>query len=138
MPAESIYVFDACAVIALLEGEPGAEKAARLLQDPANRCLIHAVNICEIYYDMIRRSGEARASSLEKVLEGSGFELRDTLPSALWRLAGKLKAELRRVSLADCFAMALTLQEKGRLVTTDHHEFDPIAAADICPIYFIR
>jgi hypothetical protein len=35
-------------------------------------------------------------------------------------------------------AVAFALREDGTLVTSDHHEFDPIAAAGICPFQFIR
>lgn len=34
--------------------------------------------------------------------------------------------------------MALTLQVGGALVSTDHHELDPVQAAGICPIHFVR
>lgn len=102
------------------------------------RCLIHAVNVCEVYYDLLRRSDLENAHSLEGLLQAGGVEIQSTLPPNLWRQAGRIKAELRRLALADCFAMALTLQEGGVLVTADHREFDPIAEAGLCPIHFIR
>lgn len=43
-----------------------------------------------------------------------------------------------KVSLADCFAMALTNRMQADLYTSDHHEFDPIAASGICSVKFIR
>lgn len=72
------------------------------------------------------------------MLLASGFEIDPLIPSSLWRTAGRLKARLRRISLADCFALALTLREGGTLVTSDHHELDAVQAAGICPIRFIR
>lgn len=36
--------------------------------DSRNRCLIHAVNVCEVYYDIYRRGGEEDASALEEIL----------------------------------------------------------------------
>jgi uncharacterized protein with PIN domain len=138
LPADGLYVFDSCAVVAFLQREPGAEVVAEILKEPRNRCIIHGVNACEVYYDIYRRSGEEDASALEEILANTGVELVETIPSALWRIAGKLKAEWRRVSLADCFALALTILENGSLLTSDHHELDPIAQAAICPIRFIR
>ncbi|HEV7786449.1 MAG TPA: PIN domain-containing protein [Thermoanaerobaculia bacterium] len=138
MADDRLYVFDSCAVVALLQREPGAEIVAEILKDPRNRCLLHAINACEVYYDVYRRSGEADASALEEILTTTGIELVETIPSALWRAAGKLKAEWKRVSLADCLALALALLEDGTVLTSDHHELDPIAQADICPIRFIR
>lgn len=138
MSDDRLYVLDSCAVIAFLQREPGAEIVAEILKDPRHRCLLHAVNACEVYYDTYRRSGEADASAIEELLETTGVELLETLPSALWRTAGKLKAEWRRVSLADCLAIALALLENGTVLTTDHHELDQIAQAAVCPIRFIR
>ncbi len=115
MAAESVFVFDACALIALLEDEPGADVVADLLQEPANRCLIHAISACEVYYDLRRRGSIDEADSLVGLFTEYGLDLVETLPSDLWSIAGKLKAEWRRVSLADCFALALTIREEGTL-----------------------
>lgn len=138
MPDDRLYVFDACAVIAFLQREPGAEVVAEILKDPQSRCLLHAVNACEVYYDIYRRDGEQDASALEGILATTGIELVETIPSALWRTAGNFKAEWRRVSLADCLALALAVLENGTLLTSDHRELDPIAQSAICPIRFIR
>ena len=138
MPDSGVYVLDSCAVVALLQREPGAEVVAGALKGPGNRCLIHAVNVCEVYYDLYRRSGEEDASALEEILVDLGIELVETIPSALWRTAGKLKAEWRRISLADCLALALAILENGTVLTSDHHELDPIAQAAVCPLQFIR
>ena len=138
MSVDRLFVLDSCAVIAFLQREPGAEVVAEILKDPQNRCLLHALNACEVYYDTYRRSGEADASALEEILQTAGIGLMETLPSALWRTAGKLKAEWRRISLADCLVIALAILENGTVLTTDHHELDPIAQAEVCPIRFIR
>ncbi len=138
MPGDKVYVLDSCAVIALLQREPGAEVVATILKADENRCLVHTINACEVYYDILRRDGEEDASFLEEILATAGIELVDAFPSDLWQTAGKLKAEWRRVSLADCVALSLTLVEEGTLVTSDHHELDRLAEADVCPILFIR
>lgn len=138
MPDEGVFVLDACALIAFLQREPGAEVVSDVLRNPRSRCLIHAVNACEVFYDIWRRSGEEDASALEEVLKTTGIELVEAVPSPLWRTAGKIKAEWRRISLADCLALSLALSEKGTLLTSDHHELGPIAEAAVCPIQFIR
>lgn len=51
---------------------------------------------------------------------------------------GKLKGQIRKVSLADCFAIELSHKLSGQVVTSDHHEFDPLAVAGICRVHFIR
>lgn len=135
---ERLYVFDACAVLALLNVEQGAEVVAEILADPENRCLLCSINACEVFYDVFRGSGEADAMALERTLETNGLEIREAMPAELWKTAGRFKATLRRVSLADCFALALAVLEGATLVTSDHHEFDRIAELGICPILFIR
>jgi uncharacterized protein with PIN domain len=137
LSAEAVCIFDSCAVIALLEDEPGAEAVELFLQE-SDRRLIHAINVCEVYYDMLRRNAYTKANALEEMLEGVDIEVFDTLPPSLWRAAGGLKADRKRVSLADCVALALTVQEGGTLITSDHRDLDPIAEAGICPIRFIR
>lgn len=138
MPADDIFVFDACAVIALLDNEPGAAVVEALLADENNRCVIHFLNVCEVFYHVFRRADQERASKLVDILESYGFELADALRPTLWQEAGKLKAVWRRVSLVDCFAVALTIEQGATLVTSDHHEFDPLAQASLCPFRFIR
>lgn len=138
MAADSTLVFDACAVIALLRGEAGAETVATLLSEPGNRCRLHAVNLCEVYYDGVRRGDTSDAARLEALLTKSGFLIETDVPQSLWESVGRLKAKFRRVSLADCLVLACSLRENGTLVTSDHHEFDPIAAEGICPVQFIR
>lgn len=138
MADDELFVFDSCAAIAFLQREPGAEVVAEILKDSRNRCLIHALNACEVYYDIYRRSGEQDASALEVILATAGIKVVETIPSSLWRTAGNLKAVWARISLADCLALALALLENGTVLTTDHHELDRIAQAAICPIRFIR
>jgi predicted nucleic acid-binding protein len=43
-----------------------------------------------------------------------------------------------RISLADCFGIALARRVGGELVTSDHHEIDPILPLRLCPLQFIR
>lgn len=132
-----IYVLDSSAMIALANDEPGSDVVEALLTDPQNRCYAHAINLCEVFYDSYRRSSEARASELITELLEDVIERRD-LDGTFWQHVGKLKAIHRKVSLADCFALSLTLRLGGELVTSDHHELDALAAAGVCPIKFFR
>jgi len=136
LPAENVYVFDACAIIALLDDELGAEVVETLLEGEGHRCVIHILNVCEVYYHIYRSADKEKADKLKSVLERYGFELDEQ--TALWQEASQLKAVWRRVSLVDCFALALAIREKATLVTSDHHELDPIAQAGVCPFRFIR
>jgi PIN domain nuclease of toxin-antitoxin system len=133
-----INVLDACAMIAYLRGEPGADVVEALLLDKNNSCVAHAVNICEVFYDFMRAADENAAHTAIADLESMGLVVREDMDSQFWQQAGKYKATIKKVSLADCFAMALTNRIQANLYTSDHHEFDPIAASGICSVKFIR
>lgn len=133
-----IYVMDSTAMIALLRLEQGQAIVRAILEDKNNTCYAHAINLCEVFYDFARSDSEARAEQAIADLFRVNVIERDDLDSAFWREAGKLKAFHRRVSLADCCALALTLRVRGTLVTSDHHELDVLAAANVCPIQFFR
>ncbi len=68
----------------------------------------------------------------------TGVTFKQNLETPFWKLVGQYKANIARVSLADCFALALTTTLKGTLLTSDHHEFDRIVPLNICSITFIR
>lgn len=130
-------VFDACALIACLRDETGAEVVESLLLNPRNTCLVHAINLCEVYYDFLRVSNKATAQSAISDLMATGLIRREDMDSAFCQKVGKLKAN-HHLSLADCFAIALSNQMHSELVSSDHHEFEPIANSGICSIRFFR
>ncbi len=136
-----IYVLDACAMIAYLRSEAGADVVETALLeamlDPTTECLAHSINLCEVYYDFYRAGGEPAATSALIDLQNVGVIERADFDQAFWQDAGRLKAK-GKVSLADCFAVPLTNRVGGTLLTSDHHELDAIAAASVCPITFIR
>ncbi|MCI0695703.1 PIN domain-containing protein [candidate division KSB1 bacterium] len=133
-----INVLDACAMIAYLRDEPGADVVEALVLDKTSSCLAHAVNLCEVFYDFMRAADENAAHTAIADLESMGLVVREDMDSQFWQEAGKYKATIKKVSLADCFAMALTNRIQADLYTSDHHEFDPIAASGVCSVKFIR
>ncbi len=133
-----IYVLDACAMIAYLRGELGAEAVQEILVDSTYQCLAHALNFCEVYYDFYRLSGEKAAHDAIRDLMSIGVQLRDDLSAEFWQAVGALKARERRISLADCFAITLAQVTGGSVLTSDHHEFDQLAARGVCAVTFIR
>ena len=136
-----IYVLDASAMIAYLRGEAGADVVETALIEalinPATQCVAHSINLCEVYDDFYRAGGEPAAKGAIADLEAADVMERADFDQAFWQDAGKLKAR-GGISLDGCFAIALTNRPGGTLLTSDHHEMDPIAAAGICPVTFIR
>ncbi|HEY3416573.1 MAG TPA: PIN domain-containing protein [Armatimonadota bacterium] len=130
-------VLDACAMIAYLRNEAGADVVDAALADDSQTCLAHAINVCEVYYDFLRVSDQTTAKAAVDDLLQAGLVIREDLDRALWQDIGHYKVQYR-LSLADCVALALAQRLQASLVTSDHHEFDPLAAAGICSFTFIR
>lgn len=123
-------------MIAFLRDEAGAETVENVLG--LQTCYVHALNLCEVYYDFYRAANQSAAEAAITDLTGLGIEERGDMDSEFWRKAGRLKAVHRRVSLADCCALALAKRLGANLVSADRHEFEPLLAAGICQIEFIR
>ena len=132
-----IYVLDACAMLAYLRNGVGADWVEDALLNTNNQCVAHAINLCEVYYIIHRDSGEGDADSAIQELKSVGVIERDDFDEAFWKEAGRLKAG-GGISIPDCFAVTLANKVGGTVLTSDHKEFDPVAAAGICPITFIR
>ena len=132
------HVLDACAMIAFLRGERGDDVVARLIADPSHTCHAHAINLCEVFYDFLRASDLTTAQAALGDLQRVGVRAQRSMSRPFWQRAGQLKGTIRRISLADCFAITLAETLKAPVVTSDHHEFDPLAAAGVCQVIFIR
>ena len=96
-----IFVLDASAMIAYLRDEPGAAVVVEALLDPESKCHAHVLNLCEVYYDFHRASSREEAQQAIIDLELVGVVEDANVSAIVWQAAGALKANLRRVSLAD-------------------------------------
>ena len=133
----NIAVLDACAMIAYLRNEAGADIVERLLNDPLIVCYSHSINLLEVYYDGLRHGSATDARAALATLKTDGVLTRRDMSEAFLRSVGALKAR-GRLSLADCFCIALTQAMGGDLYTSDHHEFDRLVPLGLCSIVFIR
>jgi predicted nucleic acid-binding protein len=133
------YVLDACAVIAFLDGEQGADTVKDLFEKAESgeiTVFIHAVNLLEVYYDRLYKAPGLAGEILDK-LYASPIIILDTISAALIREAGKMK-RLYKPSLADSFALAAALFMHSTLVTADHHDLDAIESQVAIPFLWIR
>ena len=83
-----ICVLDACAMIALLRGEPGDDVVWRYVSDSSASSLAHAINLCEVYYDFWRVGGQAAADSAISDLKALGVIERNDLDLPFWQEVG--------------------------------------------------
>ncbi len=130
-------IFDACALIAFLNNEPGADIVELLLIDSKNKCFIHAVNLCEVFYEFLRAGDENLAQSVIDGLLLMGITVREDMETDFWKQTGRYKIK-GRISLADCFCISLACRLDGEIITSDHHEFEEIVKRDMAKVRFIR
>jgi predicted nucleic acid-binding protein len=119
------YCLDACAVIAYLRKEPGAEVLGRIIEQPDTFLAMHICNLGEVYYDFFRSEGRDAADMAWTKAVGLPLFLRHDTDDSFIQRVGIIKVE-ERVSFADAFALALAERCSIPLVTTDHHEFGPV------------
>lgn len=126
------YSLDASAIFAYLNGEAGASVVATLLADANNRCCAHVMNLCEVHYGTLRATNQKIASAALATLYADGVVKRRDVSQHFWQRVGRLKAR-GRISLPDCFCIVLAQEVAGEVVTSDHHEFDPLVPLGIVP-----
>ncbi len=91
-----------------------------------------------LYYGFARAQGQATAERALRIVLEAGLMAREDMDEMFWQDAGLIKAIHRHVSLADCYCLALARRIGGEVLTSDHHEFDPLVPHSLCPIRFIR
>jgi predicted nucleic acid-binding protein len=119
------HCLDACAVIAYLRQEPGAEVLKELIEHPSTFLTMHVCNLGKVYYDFFRDDGIVAAQTAWANTLILPLELRRDADDIFIQRIGVIKVT-ERVSFADAFALALSERLNLPLVTTDHHEFEPI------------
>jgi ribonuclease VapC len=110
-------VVDTSALVAILLGEPDAERFARALGDAPVR-LLSAVSRVELSFVIEGRKGDIGRTDVELLLRDGGFDIVSVTPQqaeiavdAFRRFGGG--RHRARLNIGDCFAYALA-------VVTDH------------------
>ena len=122
------FIMDACAMIAFMSGEDGAETVNDVLLKAADgdaAVYMNSLNLLEVYYDIYRKAGKEKAQEQLSLMEGLPIQIRPEISGDVFMEAGRLKA-CYRISIADSVALAEASVSGGSLLTADHHEFDII------------
>ncbi|MDR1765650.1 MAG: PIN domain-containing protein [Lachnospiraceae bacterium] len=122
------YVLDACALIALIYDEDGANVVAEefnLANDGKVELRMHKANLLEVYYYCWRTNGKPKADWFWSELLKRPVSITSENSDELFEEAARLKS-LYKVSFADTFALAETSVSGGILLTADHHEMDAV------------
>jgi predicted nucleic acid-binding protein len=85
----------------------------------------------------LRTADTRRARQTILDLRAAGVVERRDMNRRFWQGVAALKAR-GRISLADCFCIALAQELGADVVTSDRREFGPIASLGIVSVRFIR
>lgn len=113
-------VFDACAVLAWLWGEPGGQFVEGLVTEVAEGKrwgAVSLVNLGEVYYRTYREQGAENAENDREMLLQLPWQVLPATDDLVWA-AARLKAQYP-LSYADAFALACAQQQQAALVTND-------------------
>ena len=113
-------VLDSYAVLAYLFRERGYETVVALLEKAAEsgqNALIAAPNWAEVRYQVQRKTTRAKWDEIRDKLLALPIEV-VAATQELAEVAGAIKAD-RKMSLADCFAVALAKAHKAEVYTGD-------------------
>jgi len=128
------YVMDACALLALLNNEDGADREA---MSENVEVYMNKINIFEIYYGVYRAEGELKAEEVYRRILRTPIKVIETFDHKVFRVAGKLKSKYR-MSLADSIALGEAVVRNAAVLSSDHHEFDVIEKQESIKFNWIR
>ena len=118
-------VLDASALVALLNGEPGAATVKQLFEEPTRPSGISAINLAEGIDVLIRVYGieESAVADAIDLLEVGGLDVLPIDARTAWQAgifrASRYRKSTAELSHADCIA-AVTARERAEpLVTSD-------------------
>ena len=115
------YVLDACAVIALLNDEGGADTVAGLITRAGvgtDRLFMNGIQALEVYYDRIYIKGREYADTVLESLYASPIIILSDVSRDIIQEAGRFKTSYS-LSLGDTFAAASAKKLSAALITRD-------------------
>jgi predicted nucleic acid-binding protein len=133
------YILDACALIALINKEQGADKVKDMLEQAAAGKITIAmsrVNFIETYYDQLRSKTPAEVQEFLELIAISPINMIDTIVEAVTREASRLKAAYS-ISLADAIGLATAINLNGVFVTGDGELIEP-ETKEHAPVFWFR
>jgi predicted nucleic acid-binding protein len=135
-----IFILDACALIALLAGEHGAENVRKIIQDAVNGNIIlkiNQINLLEVYYKICNVYNQDEADRAIKKIKEFPIEIIIGLKETIFNEAGRIKSKYK-IPLGDSIAVAECIVCKGILVTSDHNDFEKIEKKENIKINWFR
>jgi predicted nucleic acid-binding protein len=132
-----IYCFDACAIIALLDDEPGAEIVQNIISrviDDDSVAYMSIVNYAEVYYDRLKIGKPEKADEFGRIFSLLPVTIIENIPLSVARYASYIKINYK-TSLADSLGVEAAKDINAVFVTSDHHELEKVEIDE--PVKFL-
>lgn len=136
----NVYVLDACALLAIINNEQGADRVEAVLREAINghsEVYMNKINIYEVYYGVYRVEGQAKADAIYDLIQKQPINIIDILGDDVFREAAKLKSKYK-MSLADSIALGEAVVRNATILSSDHHEFDVVERQESINFDWIR
>jgi len=136
----NIFILDACALIALLAGEQGAENVKKIIQDAVDGKInikINQINLLEVYYKVCNVYNQNEANKTMKKIKEFPIEIIIGLKEDVFNEAGRIKSKYK-IPLGDSIVVAECIIGNGILVTSDHNDFGKIEKKEKIKINWFR
>lgn len=120
MPSDSKLILDACALLRLLQDEPGADRVDTILQGASARkyhVQMHIINLGEVIYSIGKGFGWEVAERKRGEIQLLPISIIPFSDQTFWK-AVELKSHYP-MSYADCFAAAAAILANATLLTSD-------------------
>ncbi|MFH0774990.1 MAG: type II toxin-antitoxin system VapC family toxin [bacterium] len=114
------YVLDAYAVMAYLQDEVGADIVAEVLEKASEkkiRLFMHLLNLGEVYYNVYKEDGEAKANTVYATIKKYPVEFVSLTEESLLK-AARIKGKYP-ISYDDAFAVVTSIDNEAALISGD-------------------
>jgi predicted nucleic acid-binding protein len=138
------YVLDACALIALLKKEEGADKIRDILKETkagTSAVYMSIVNLIEVHYGFTKALGQKPALKILEKIHNLPIQIIDTVNNDVFEETVRIRSTYNRtngsISLADAIGLATAINLKGVFVSSDGEFLEP-EFKEHAPIFWFR
>jgi len=135
------YILDACAAIALLNDEIGADVVSEVFHEAqSGNASVHmsAINLLEVHYGYNCDKGKDFADKVIALFRRLPVNIIHEFSDDALSEASRVKTQYGRMSLADSVLLGTAKVLGAAVVTCDHHEMDKIDVAGELSFQWIR
>jgi PIN domain nuclease of toxin-antitoxin system len=133
------YVLDACAALAFLNDEEGADVVEDLLNRAAAGKIflsMSIINLLEVYYNELRDKDAEVAQVVLDMVRHYSIKVIDRVSDFIFHEAARLKVT-HKMSLADAIGLATTAELSGTFVSSDHSELEAVENSEQIPFLWL-